>query len=129
VTPFELGSEDVSVVIRYTDRPSELSGTVRDATGRNDSSAVVLVFPADPRAWTSYGTTSRGFQASRATDTGSFRLLGLPDGDYLVAAVPEERVAEWRDPLFLKKLASIAARVTIGPGQKSWLDLKASDVR
>jgi hypothetical protein len=129
VTPFELGSEDVSVVIKYTDRPSELSGTVRDDRARPDSPAVVLVFPADPRAWAGYGSTSRRFQTSRAAATGSFRVVGLAAGDYLVAAVPEERLAEWRDPAFLKKLVPAAARVTIAEGQKPLLDLKVSDVR
>jgi hypothetical protein len=129
VTPFELGSEDVSVVIKYTDRPSELSGTVRDDRGRNDSPAVVLVFPADPRAWAGYGATSRRFQTSRVTETGSFRIVGLADGDYLVAAVPEDRVAEWRDPAFLKKLVPISARATIVEGQKPLVNLKVSDVR
>ena len=129
VTPFELGSDDVSVVIKYTDRPSELSGTVRDDRARNDSPAVVLVFPADPRAWTGYGSTSRRFQTSRVTDTGSFRVLGLPDGDYLVAAVAEERLAEWRDPAFLKKLVPASARATIAEGQKPLVNLKLSDVR
>jgi hypothetical protein len=129
VTPFELGNEDVSVVIKYTDRPSELSGTVRDDRGRTESPAIVLVFPADPRAWTGYGATSRRFQASRAMATGSFRVVGLADGDYLVAAVPEERLAEWRDPAFLKKLVPVSSRVTIAEGQKPLVDLKVSDVR
>ena len=129
VTPFELGSEDVSVVIKYTDRPSELSGTVRDDRVRNDSPAVVLVFPADPRAWTGYGSTSRRFQTSRVADTGSFRVVGLADGDYLVAAVPEDRLAEWRDPAFLKKLTPVSARATIAEGQKPLVNLKLSDVR
>ena len=129
VTPFELGSDDVSVVIKYTDRPSELSGTVRDDRARNDSPAVVLVFPADPRAWMGYGSSSRRFQTSRVTDTGSFRVVGLPDGDYLAAAVPEERLAEWRDPAFLKKLVPASARAMIAEGQKPLVNLKVSDVR
>jgi hypothetical protein len=128
-TPFELGSDDVTLVVRYTDHPSELSGSVRDDRGGQDVSSSVVVFPADARAWTGYGALARRFQTSRVTDTGSFRLVGLADGEYLVAAVREEMMAEWRDPDVLKKLASIATRVTITGGQKAWVDLKTGAIR
>ena len=72
---------------------------------------------------------STNTEPSRVTETGSFRVVGLADGDYLVAAVPEERVAEWRDPAFLKKLVPISARATIVEGQKPLVNLKVSDVR
>jgi hypothetical protein len=128
-TPFELRGEDLSVVVKYTDTPSELSGVVRDAGGKGDAQAMVLVFPADARAWAGYGFGTRRFQTARADDTGSFRVRGLADGDYLAVAVPDDLVTEWRDPVFLRKLTGLGTRVKMTEGQKAWVDLKLSAVR
>jgi protocatechuate 3,4-dioxygenase beta subunit len=129
-SPFELGADDVpNLVIRYTDHPSELSGTVRDDAGKPDLSAVVLAFPTDERAWSGYGLTARRLPILRVNENGGFRLVGLPDGDYYVAAIREEAAIEWRAPAFLKKLMAQALRTTIVEGKNGWLDLKTSTIR
>ena len=48
---FDLQSDTTSFVVTYTDRPSRVSGTVRDARGGVSANAAALAFPVDPRRW------------------------------------------------------------------------------
>jgi hypothetical protein len=128
--PLDLGGEDVAgVVLLYTDKTTELAGTVRDVKGTGDAGASVLLFPADNRLWSDYGSASRRFKNQRATKDGSFKILAVSAGDYYMIAVPDDFTTNWQDPQLLPKLAAMATRVSISDGEKKTQDLFTSHVK
>jgi protocatechuate 3,4-dioxygenase beta subunit len=128
--PLEIAGNDVDgVVLVLTDRPTQLSGTVRNPQGQGDTQADVVVFPADHQRWKQYGVTSRRARSARATKTGAYSIQGLPAGDYYVVAVDSTSSREWQDPKFLEAASRIATRVTLLEGEKKTLDLKTSRIR
>lgn len=130
VEPLEITDGNVNdVVIRFTDRPSQLSGTVSTEPGANDTELMVVVFPIDARGWTNYGLTPRRLQSSNQDAGAPFTFTGLPDSEYYVAAIRQDAVRDWRDPAFLKKLAPLATRVKVAEGQKTTAALRVVDVR
>jgi hypothetical protein len=126
--PLSLDADVAGLIVTFTDRPSTLSGQVQNARGTPDSTATVLVFPADTGAWTDYGAFPRRLQAIRVDRNGEYRTDGLPAGDYLVVAVADESSANWRDPKVLKSLARLATSVTIAEGEARSASLKTSAV-
>ena len=64
--PLDLTEKDGSgVIVRFTDRLSQLSGTVRGVKDQDDAPAVV-VFPADIQLWKNYGFNPRRMRMTRA---------------------------------------------------------------
>ncbi len=121
--PLALDHDDVDgLVLSFTDRPSSLAGTVRNAEGRPDDDATVLIFPSDGR-WTELGSSPRRLRGVRASRTGAFSVAGLPPGEYFVIAVSDAVVSNWQEPAFLQKLARVATRVTLVDGQALSLNL------
>ena len=67
------------VVVTFTDRTTELSGTIRDAAGRPGAGYYVVVFSSDKTSW----VQGRRLPAPvRSTTDGKFRFAGLPAGTY-----------------------------------------------
>jgi len=127
--PLDLGSEDVAnIVVTFTDRPTELSGTARDAKGP-DPTATILLFPATQALWSDHGASPRRFRTSRAGSTGAYRIASLPAGDYWIVAIRSAMPSEWLDPKYLQKLTALATRVTIADGEKKSLDVETKEVR
>jgi hypothetical protein len=116
-------------VLVLTDRPTLLSGTVRNQQGQGDTQADVVVFPADHQRWKQYGVGGRRARIARATKTGAYSIQGLPAGDYYVVAVDSASSREWQDPKFLEAASRVATRVTLLDGDKKTLDLKTSRIR
>ena len=116
-TPVEIEARDLSgVVVTFTDRLSDLSGSVRDAQGAVDANAAVIVFPIDERQWTDYGVNPRRLRLARTTSAGAYRFGGLPPGDYYAVAISEAVAGDWQDPAFLRQLARDATRITVNEG-------------
>jgi hypothetical protein len=123
-TPVDIDSGDVTgVMLTFTDRPSELSGTV-SASGSDAGAATVIIFPADSSGWVGYGSQSRRLRNVRVDKNGTYMAPNLPAGDYLVAAVPDKQAGEWQNPKFLGELASSATRVRVGVGEKATQNLQ-----
>lgn len=123
-TPLELDDVDVpNIRLTFTDRPTELTGTVRNDSGGPDADATVLVFPTEPDLWIGYGSSGRRFRSARAASTGAYALTGLPAGSYCAIAIPDEQTADWQDPKNLETLARRSTRVQIDDGQSRTQDL------
>jgi hypothetical protein len=83
---FAAAATDVSgAVLTLTDRPSELSGTFRAASGQAAPEFFVVVLPADRALWPS----ARRLKSTRPASDGRFAFSGLPAGDYFIAALTD----------------------------------------
>jgi Carboxypeptidase regulatory-like domain len=130
VTPLDLaGSETPDITIVFTDTPTRLAGTVRDADGAGAAEALVVTFPTDPRMWVDFGATSRRLRSTASSESGAYALTGLPAGDYYVAALPPDQAEDWQTPTFLQQLVGSAVRVTLGDAEKKTQDLKTSRIK
>lgn len=121
------GSDVPSVIVTMTSRVATLSGIVQLAPG--DIAAAVLCFPADPAAWTQFALNPVRTRTSLADSNGTFRLSGLPAGDYLVVAIPEAQRQEWRDKKFLEAASRVAARVHLEWGANVNQNLRVETIR
>jgi Carboxypeptidase regulatory-like domain len=111
------GENATGVVLAFTDKPTELNGTVRDATGNADARASVIVFPADRTAWVDTGSQPRRLRQVRAGQDGTYKLAGLPSGDYFVIAVDDATTPSWQDPAFLAVMTKTATQVRLTEGE------------
>lgn len=124
-TPLEVDGTDIGgVTLVFTDRMSEINGSVMNASGAGDVSATVLVFPTDRDGWSNYGTSPRRLRSVRVDKTGAFSIGNLPPGEYFIAAVREAAAADWQNVKFLEGLAAEARRVQLAEGQKSSQSLR-----
>jgi hypothetical protein len=101
-----------------------ISGRVAVESGGPAAGCAVIVFSTDREKWVGASGYLRRAQTSA---DGSFRVGGLPPGDYYVAAVaPEVSVdaGEWQEPEALHALTSAARRVTLGEGEPYVTDLR-----
>ena len=112
-----------NVTVTFTDRPSELTGTVFDQAGRVTPEFPIVVFSIDKAYWVS---GSRRVTQARPASDGTFKVTGLPAGEYFVCAVTAVEQSELADPAFLEQLAasSYKIKITIRAGEKTVQDLK-----
>ena len=115
------GTDVTGVVVTFTDRPSELSGTVFDGAGRVTPNFPIIVFATDRAYWT---TGSRRVQTARPSSDGKFKVSGLPAGEYYVCAVTAVDRTEVYDPSFLEPLVPVSFKITIADGEKKTQDLR-----
>ena len=114
----------------YTDRPSKVSGTVTDEQGSTSATAVVLVFPVDPRRWSGYGASPRTLKSALTTRIGVYTINHLPPGDYYANAIGAADMDGWKDPATLEALATQATRLTVAAGDPAkTLDLRVKAIR
>jgi hypothetical protein len=127
--PLTLGAEDIAgVVVRFGTLSSQLTGTVRLPAG-SDGDALVVAFPADYRTWHASGVAPRRTRTTRVDDTGGFRIVGLPAGDYLIVAVPAGTVVDLQDPAAVAALARSATSLTLAEGGRQIVSLTLVEIR
>ncbi len=118
----EVRSEDLSgVVLRFTDRHSELTGTLQSAAGLPAPEYFVVAFPAGRELWRA---GSRRIASTRPDTAGAFSIRDLPGGSYLLAALTDLEPADLEDLAFLGEMAAQAIPVTIIDGQRTVQDLR-----
>ena len=115
------GVHTPEVVLTYTDRPTELSGTLQTPAGDPTADYFIVVFAADRRFWTA---ANRRQMMARPGSNGRYSVSNLAPGDYLVAAVTDVEQGSWFDPAFLEQLLPAAVRITLAEGERRVLDLK-----
>lgn len=123
-TPIAVATGDISgIVITFTDRPAEISGTVQGPGAGGDPDASVIVFPSDPALWT-VGANARRTRLARVSRTGSFTIGSLPPGSYYVVAIPDEQASDWTEPSALEVFARVATAVDLTEGIKKTVTLQ-----
>ena len=108
-------------LIEISHATSVISGRVAGESGGPAGGCAVIVFSTDRERWFA---TSSYLRRAQASPDGSFRVGGLPPGDYYVAAVDPDALVdsgEWQEPEALRALTSAARRVTLGEGEPSRL--------
>ncbi len=120
--PIEIkaGQNVTNAEITFTDRPTDLSGSVRDASGQALPDVHAIVFAADRTFWT---PQSRRIAAMQTSAEGRYSFRNLPPGEYLIAAVTDVEDGEWFDPAFLETLSSSAVKVVLAAGEQKTQDL------
>jgi protocatechuate 3,4-dioxygenase beta subunit len=126
--PLDLQADVDDLVITFTDKPSSLEGIVRSAKGAPDDAASVLLFPAGALA-PGFEGSMRVFREARANPAGAYRLPALPEGAYYVVAVPAAESGDFPSLAFVRRLASLATRVTIGPAEQKSQALSTVAIR
>lgn len=121
--PFDVesGRDWTGVVVTLTDKPVVLSGKVLDAQGRPSSAFPIVVFSTNPAHW---APGSRRVQQVRPASDGSYKVPGLPAGEYYIGAVTTLDLEDLFDPLFLQQIVPIAFRITLAEGETRQQDLK-----
>lgn len=110
-----------NVVVTFTDKINEISGTLTDGQGRAVTEFTVLAFSTNSSVWR---PNSRQIATTRPDQTGAYRIRNLPAGEYYVVAVDPSEPGEWFEPAYLDQHRAGAARVTLGEG-----DVKMQDFR
>lgn len=116
------GSRDITdVEVVLTQAVVELSGMVRDSTGRPAADASVVVFADDAdRRWIG----SPFLRVARAGADGRFTLRGVPAGRYRAAALEFLESSEATNPDLPAQLDSASTPVTLTHGVPATLDLR-----
>jgi uncharacterized protein (DUF2141 family) len=116
--PFEVHPrEDISgAVVTYTDRQAALEGQLTNAAGQPVSQFRVLVFSSNHDRWVP-AVLPRWMASVRAGVDGSFRIVGLPAGEYYVCALVDGAQPPTADEAFLTSLVSASIKITLVDGE------------
>jgi hypothetical protein len=121
--PYEVrsGERIDNVTLVFTDKVSEINGTITDERGAPVTDYTVLAYPEDSRLWR---PQSRQIMTSRPDQNGKFQIRGLPPGRYYLATVDPTVAGEWFEPAFLEQHRDTAARLSLGEGEARTQDFK-----
>lgn len=119
--PFEvrLGQPIADLTVTMTDRPTELTGTVLDASGRPTSEYSMLAFSADRALWET--APRRVSSPARLSSDGRYRISGLPPGEYYLTMLTDSSLA-LDNPSVLESLIPRAVKVVLGEGERKVQD-------
>ena len=121
-TPIDITREDVSgLVVTFTDRLTELSGTLLTGAGQPAPGVYVLLFSTNREHWIQ---GSRRLRSARSAPDGKFRFLSLVPGEYYMITMADLNAVDWMDPVFLEQLAAASFKIPIAEGEKKVQDLK-----
>jgi hypothetical protein len=121
--PIELqpGQDLNGIQFTFTNKHSELSGTLTTSAGRAAADYFIIVMPSDPKLWTN---GSRRVKSLRPASDGAFDVKDLPAGDYLIAALADVAPGDWNDSAWLAQVAPAGVKVAITDGGKTVQDLR-----
>lgn len=115
--------QDVAgLVISFTDKSGELSGTLLDAAGHSTSAFSVMLFTTDKSQWSS---RSRRLKYPIRTNTdGKYKFSNVLPGEYYLAALSDFDQNDVDKAWFLEQVAAAAIKITVTEGEKKAQDLK-----
>jgi Carboxypeptidase regulatory-like domain len=124
--PLEIrpGHNVSGAVLTFTDRPTELTGTIVNDKGQPAVEHTIVLYSADEKHWTA---ESRRVRATRATPDGKYTFRAIPSGEYRLAAVLDAEPGAWYDPAFLEALGPASMRISLGDGEKKVQNFRVSE--
>jgi len=117
------GENVSSVVATFGDKGTDLKGMLQSQTGQPTADFTVIIFPADNRYWV---PLSRRVRSARPSTDGKFGFMGLPAGEYRLAAVTDVEPGAWYDPALLQQLQQASVSVRLIDGQPVIQNLRVS---
>jgi protocatechuate 3,4-dioxygenase beta subunit len=123
--PFELksGQKITTVALVFTDKITQIQGTVADTKGDPVTDFTVLAFAQDESLWR---PQSREIMTARPDQNGQYQIRGLPSGQYYIALVDPTAPGEWFDPAFLTAQRVGAQRIQLADGDVRTQDFTIS---
>jgi protocatechuate 3,4-dioxygenase beta subunit len=118
---FQEGQAYPALAVTITDKISSLSGVIQRADGTPATDVFVVAIAADRQYWV---WQSRRIKSARPDADGKYIFPGLPAGEYKVAVTTDLESSDLIDRSFLEEIRSVAADVTVAPGEKKIFDLK-----
>jgi hypothetical protein len=124
-TPIDLrsGQQLNNVIVVFTNKQTEINGTVTNDQGQPITDFTVLAFAVDPSLWR---PLARQIATARPDQTGKFQIRSLPPGTYYLVTVDPAEQGEWFEPAFLDQQRVGASSVTLGDGDIKTHDFKIS---
>ncbi|HMB78803.1 MAG TPA: carboxypeptidase-like regulatory domain-containing protein, partial [Vicinamibacterales bacterium] len=124
-TPFAVrpGEELTDVTVVFTDKQSEINGTLTTENGTPVPEFTILAFSTDASFWR---PQSRQIMTTRPDQTGAYRIRGLPPGDYYLTTVDPSEQGEWFEPAYLDEHRGGATRIVLSEGDVKTKDFKVS---
>jgi hypothetical protein len=61
---------------------------------------------------------------TRPASDGRYRIVGLPPGEYFIAALGDIGETDYLDAAFLEQVAAAAFKITLAEGEKKQQDLR-----
>jgi hypothetical protein len=122
-TPIDLRAEQAlaNVVVAFTDKISQITGTLTNVQGAPVVEYTVLAFPTDASLWR---PQARQIVTARPDQTGRYTIRGLPPGEYYLVPVDPAEQGEWFEPAYLDAHRSGAIRLTLAEGDAKTHDFK-----
>ena len=111
------------LIVTFSDRHSELTGTLQTPAGTPATDYFVVVFTTDRALWR---PSARRLVFTRPATDGGFSVRDLPAGDYYVAALTDLDPNDWKTPDFLAPLVPASVQVTIVDGERKVQNLRIS---
>lgn len=121
--PLESGQGVQNVRVVITDAATTVTGLVRGKNGQPRPNSTVAMFAVNPGLWRSY---SRHVRIVRPGLDGTYRIRGLPPGEYWIVATQEIASGDLLDPASLEHLAGRAHHITLAAGESITVDLDVS---
>ena len=119
----EPNQEVGGIVMTFTDKTQELSGTVFDPQGKPTADFTIIAFAADNRYWL---PQSRRIVSQRPGTDGRFTFRNLPPGEYRLAAITDAEPGEWFNPEFLTQLSTASIPISLAEGERKVQDIRQS---
>lgn len=121
---FQPGRAYDGVQVIFTQRTTDLSGTVTDDRNQPVVDATVVVFPLNSERW---GMQSRYARAVRPDTNGRYNIRNLPPSDeYAIIAVRNLESGQSTDPEFLARAREEARPFALAEGESKSVDVRVS---
>lgn len=122
-TAFEVkpGQDISGIVATFTKAVTQISGKVQDSAGRPVAGFPIVVFTTDRARW---APGSRRIVSAKPASDGTYKVSGLPAGEYYVCALTDLDPNDLYDAGFLDQIVAGAFKITLGDGEKKVQDLR-----
>ena len=109
------------MVVTFSHRRTELSGTLQGPSSVPAPDYFVVVFPRDRGLWRA---GARRIQSTRPATDGTFVFKDLPSGDYFIGALTDLEPSDLADVGFLESLIPASVPIHLDEGEKKTQSLQ-----